>query len=389
MYIYPTMLADKPLKIAYLSSNDPTDKKVWSGTHYSIYSCLKKLPAEVTILGPYEPKTATFIGKIMTGLSQLLFKKRYNYRHSKLLAKAYGDFFNKKLSNGNYDVIVAPAATCELAYVKTKIPIIYISDSTINLSLNYHKALTGLLAFSEKETKTIERLALDNCSKIIVSSNWAAKSLIEDYKYSSKIVEVLPFGANMELLPSRKELEEKIVSQPCKLLFIGVYWESKGGDIAYNCFLELLKMGIDVELTICGCTPPEYVSHSKINVIPFINKNSNDGMQKLYSIFLNHDFLILPTRFDCTPIVICEASAFGLISIIANTGGVSGHLNIGKNGYLVPYDDKGLGYAEVIAEIFKDKETFNSLKKSSRAEFENKLNWDAYKEGLRRIINSI
>ena len=91
------MLADKPLKIAYLSSNDPTDKKVWSGTHYSIYSCLKKLPAEVTILGPYEPKTVTFIGKIMTGLSQLLFKKRYNYRHSKLLAKAYGNFFNKKL----------------------------------------------------------------------------------------------------------------------------------------------------------------------------------------------------------------------------------------------------------------------------------------------------
>ena len=382
-------MSDKPLKIAYLSNNDPTDKKVWSGTHYSIYSCLKKLPAEVTILGPYEPKIETFIGKIMTGLSQLIFKKRYNYRHSNLLAKAYGRFFNQKLSSGNYDIIIAPSATCELAYIQTKTPIIYISDSTINLSLNYHKALTGLLAFSEKETRKIERLALDKCGKIIVSSNWAAKSLIKDYKYSNKIVEVLPFGANMELLPTKKVVEEKTVSQICKLLFIGVYWESKGGDIAYKCFLELLKMGIDAELTICGCTPPEYVSHTKINVIPFINKNSNDGMQKLYSIFLNHDFLILPTRFDCTPIVICEASAFGLISIIADTGGVSGHLNIGKNGYLVPYEDKGLGYATIIVEIFEDKKRFNELKKSSRKEFETNLNWDAYKEGLRRIINSI
>lgn len=383
------MMFDKPLKIAYLSSNDPTDKKVWSGTHYSIYTCLQNLPAQVTILGPYEPKLETFIGKIITGLSQLLFKKRYNYRHSYLLAKAYGKYFNKKLSTESYDVIIAPAATCELAYVKTNIPIIYISDSTIHLSLNYHKALTGLLPFSEKETKKIEWLTLKNCQKIIVSSNWAAKSLIEDYKISAEIVEILPFGANMELLPTKKEIEEKEISQTCKLLFIGVYWESKGGDIAYNCLLELIKMGIDAELTICGCTPPEHISHPKINIIPFINKNSNEGMKKLYSVFLNHDFLILPTRFDCTPIVICEASAFGLISIIADTGGVSGHLLSGYNGFLIPYEDKGLGYATIISEVFKDKEKFNQLKKSSRDEFDKKLNWEVYREGLKKIIASI
>lgn len=381
-------MSAKPLKIAYLSSNDPTDKKVWSGTHYSIYSSLKKIPADVTILGPFEPKLAVMIGKIITGLSQLLLKKRYNYRHSYLLAKAYGRYFNKKLNAGSYDLIIAPAATCELAFVKTNIPIFYISDSTINLSINYHKSLTGLLSFSEKETKQIEKLALKNCTKIIVSSDWAAKSLTEDYQISKEKVNVLPFGANMELLPSKKEVETKRASEICKLLFIGVYWESKGGDIAYNCFLELLKMGIDTELTICGCTPPENVIHPKIKIIPFINKNSNDGMQQLYSVFLNHDFLILPTRFDCTPIVICEASAFGLISIIADTGGVSGHLSTAKNGFLVPYSDTGLGYATIIASIFKDKEKFQQLKISSREEFESKLNWDVYGEKLSQIITA-
>lgn len=381
-------MSAKPLKIAYLSSNDPTDKKVWSGTHYSIYSNLKKTPADVTILGPFEPKIALMIGKIITGLSQLLFKKRYNYRHSYLLAKAYGKYFNKKLNAGNYDIIIAPAATCELAFVKTNIPIFYISDSTINLSLNYHKSLTGLLSFSEKETKKIENLALRNCTKIIVSSNWAAKSLTEDYGISKEKVNVLPFGANMELLPSKIEVETKPASEICKLLFIGVYWESKGGDIAYNCFLGLLKMGIDTELTICGCTPPENVIHPKLKIIPFINKNSNEGMQQLYSVFLNHDFLILPTRFDCTPIVICEASAFGLISIIADTGGVTGHLTTGKNGFLVPYTDTGLGYASIIASIFNDKEKFNQLKISSREEFESKLNWDVYGEKLSQIITA-
>jgi glycosyltransferase involved in cell wall biosynthesis len=377
------------IKIVYLSSNDPTDKKVWSGTHYSIYSTLQKHVGDVVPLGPYEPKVAVFIGKVLTGLSQLLFKKRYNYRHSHLLAKAYGNYFNKKINAQKFDLIIAPAASCELAYINTSVPIIYISDSTINLSINYHKALTDLLPFSEKETRTIEKMALEKCTQLVVSSDWAYQSLIKDYHIKETKVKTLAFGANMELLPSREDIEAKKQTNSCKLLFIGVYWESKGGEIAYNCLLELLKLGIDAELTICGCNPPEKFTHPKMNVIPFINKNSDEGMQKMYSLFLNHDFLILPTRFDCTPIVICEAGAFGLPALVANTGGVAGHLKIGKNGYLIDFNDSGKGYADKIAEIFKNKETFNALKLSARQEFEQHLNWNNYGLELKKIVGSI
>lgn len=379
----------RDIKIAYLSSNDPTDKKVWSGTHYSIYSTLNKHVGTVIPLGPYEPKMATFIGKVLTGLAQKILNRRYNYRHSKLLAKAYGRYFNSRLNQQHFDVIVAPAASCELAYVKTKIPIIYISDATIKLSLNYHKALTGLLSLSEKETKTIEKMALDKCTQLVVSSDWAYQSLIKDYGYPTHKVKTLPFGANMENLPGRQDVLEKKENHQLKLLFVGVYWESKGGEIAYNCLVELLKLGIEATLTIVGCVPPEQFKHPKINVIPFINKNSNEGLQKLYSIFMEHDFLILPTRFDCTPIVICEASAFGLPALVAKTGGVAGHLKEGKNGYLIDFNDKGKGYADKIVSIINNKTEFEALKKSTREEFEKQLNWDNYGLELKQIINSI
>lgn len=379
----------KKIKIAYLSGSDPTDKKVWSGTHYSIYSTLLKHIGNVTPLGPYEPKFAIIIGKILTGISQLLFKKRYNYRHSHLLSKAYGNYFNKKLKHEHYDLIIAPAAVCELAYIKTTIPIIYISDATINLSLNYHKALTGLLALSENETRNIEKMAFANSSKIIVSSNWALSSLKNDYQLPDYKIANIPFGANMALLPNKNDLQINIENPICKLLFIGVYWESKGGSIAYNCLVELLKLGVNAELTICGCIPPAEFKHEKMNVIPFINKNSDEGMQKLYDVFMNHDFLILPTRFDCTPIVICEASAFGLPALIANTGGVAGHLHEGKNGYLIDYNDTGLGYAKKIQEIYSNQEQFNALKKSTRDEFDTLLNWNNYGLKLKEIIDTI
>jgi glycosyltransferase involved in cell wall biosynthesis len=379
----------RKLNIAYVSASDPRDKKVWSGTHNTVFNTIDKNVGNVVPLGPYRPFFATFIGKSLSFLSKILFKKRYNYRHSRLLAISYANYFNRILKKGNFDLIVAPAALCELAYIKTDIPIIYISDATIQLSLNYHKSLTGLLSYSEKETLKIEQLAYEICDKIIVSSDWALKSLIEEYKIPADRIMNLPFGANMCLLPEAKDLSNKFTGDTCRLLFIGVYWESKGGDIAFNCLIELLNLGIDAELTICGCIPPEEFRHEKMKIIPFIDKNSPDGMSKLYDIFLQHDFLILPTRFDCTPIVICEASAFAIPCFVANTGGVAGHLSEGKNGYLIDYNDTGKGYAQKIAEVFTDKEKFNLLKKTSREEFDNRLNWDIYGEKLKMIIDAI
>ena len=377
------------IKIAYLSSNDPTDKKVWSGTHYSIYSALKKHVGEVIPLGPYEPKLPIFLGKILTGLSQKILNKRYNYRHSKLVSKAYGIYFTKKLKKQHFDLIVAPAALSELAYIETNVPIIYISDSTIQLSLNYHNALTGLLPLSEQETKQIEQLTYKKCSKIIVSSVWALNSLRNNYQLPESKIASIPFGANMEKLPSKMEVKVNQEDGVCNLLFIGVYWKSKGGEIAYNCLLELLKLGVNAHLTICGCIAPEQFKHEKMSCIPFINKNTTKGQQKLFDIFSCHDFLILPTRFDCTPIVICEASAFSLPAIVANTGGVAGHLTEGKNGFLIDYTDKGKGYAKKIAEIYQNKDLFTALKISTRLEYENRLNWENYGVELKKIADSI
>ncbi len=36
---------------------------------------------------------------------------------------------------------------------------------------------------------------------------------------------------------------------------MGVNWERKGGRIAFNTFEKLNQMGIETELTVCGCTP--------------------------------------------------------------------------------------------------------------------------------------
>ena len=374
----------KKIKFAYLSSENPNNKKVWSGTHYSILKSLQQI-GDVTILGPYEPTLRVLISKVLNQLYLRLFKKRISYRHSVFISKGYAIFFNKKLHQANYDYIVAPAASCEVAFIKTDIPIIYITDGTFDSCLGYHKSLSNLTQKSIIEGNLIEQLAINKSKTVIVSSQWAANSVINHYKKNAHSVKVIPYGANFEITPTLNELRFE-TPKIWKLFFVGVYWENKGGDIAFNAFKQLIEKGYDVEFTILGCVPPSNYVHPKMKVIPFIDKNSSDGQQQMKSIYIEQHILILPTRFDCTPIVINEASAFGIPSLIANSGGVGGHLKENKNGFLIPYEDKGEQYATKIEELINNPSLYLSLRTQTRELYEEELNWHHWTNEFRKLL---
>ena len=76
--------------------------------------------------------------------------------------------------------------------------------------------------------------------------------------------------------------------------------------------------------------------------------------------------------------VFCEASAYGLPIITTDTGGVSGAVTEGENGFLLPPSAMGAQYAELIAKIYGDDQRYAQLVQSSRATYDNKLNWDAW-----------
>ncbi len=378
-------MSRKPV-IAYISSADPSNKRVWSGTHYSIYNCLREL-GEVAVCGPYEPKRQLLLGAIINQVLQKTTGKRFDYRHSYMVAKAYGRYFQKKIEAIRPDIIVAPAASAEMAFVKTTIPVIYITDGTFGGCLNYHKVLTNLADFNIRQGNDIEKRVIQSSRFVVVSSNWAAESVIRQYHKNADDVKCFPYGANFDQLPDTTPIALEMT--PFKLLFVGVYWESKGGAIAYNAFKQLKDRGWPVTLTIMGCEPPEECKTDGVSVLPFLDKNSVQGQETMKSIYSSHHLLLLPTRFDCTPIVINEASAFGMPSLVANSGGVAGHLKNGINGYLVPYEDQGIGYATIVESLLKEPEKYSELRKRSRQLYLEELNWDKWKNNFKSLLTSL
>jgi glycosyltransferase involved in cell wall biosynthesis len=126
-----------------------------------------------------------------------------------------------------------------------------------------------------------------------------------------------------------------------------------------------------------------------MEIVPFLSKRDAVQRRKLSQLFLEANFFLFPTLAEAFGIVLCEASAHGLPSLVRDTGGVGGALTDGENGYLLPPEAKGKQYAEKILELVRDRGAYNALVKTSRRAYEERLNWDAWGRAMNPIFEQV
>jgi glycosyltransferase involved in cell wall biosynthesis len=373
------------LRIAYLTLSDPNDRRSWSGTVYRMARALEKHCGGVFNVGPLIPPSLK-VGKVMNRSIKYLAGRTYLHTHTTSLSKKVGQMASEKLRGANCDVIFAAAASTAVAHLKTDLPIVYSSDTTARLMVDYYPAFSALLPTSLKEADEIERLAIQKSAHLVYPSSWAGLSANQDYGADSSRIHIVPFGANIDEPPAREEIVRPVNRGVCRLLFVGVEWGRKGGDIALETLQELDRLGVPAELTVVGCRPPRGASHERLNVIPFINKNDPQGRVQLDRLFKTSDFFLLPTRAECFGIAVCEACAYGLPVLSTQTGGLPELVRDGLNGFLFPLEARGDRYAARICDVYRNAETYQALCASSREEYERRLNWDAWGKQIREIL---
>lgn len=376
------------MRIAFLTSTDPLDRRAWSGLHYMLAQALQKHVGEVEYLGPVSLRYLFALGdRVNKILGKLRNGQRYHYSISVLTAKLYARIFARKLNKGQYDLIFAPASYTEFSYLKTSLPIVYCCDSTITQLIDYYPGLSNLLPASKRELAYIEQRAINRADLLIYSSEWAGNSAIHDFGAASKKIAVVPFGANFPVVLPREEVVYHI-PQPgkCKLLFVGVEWVRKGGEIAFDTLLHLRQKGVQAELTICGCVPPAGFEHPNLTVIPFLDKNDPVQLSRMVQLYREADFFLLPTRAECAAIAFCEASSFGVPSFTTDTGGIADFVENGVNGYRLSLAARGEEFANAIKAVLDDTALYQQLRLTSRNLYDEKLNWDAWGMKVKNII---
>jgi glycosyltransferase involved in cell wall biosynthesis len=379
------------LRIGFITNGDPLDRRSWSGLHYSMFRTLERNLGKVVALGPVQMRWPfAILDRVNSWILKPATGKRYQYGWSIAVSRWYAFVFGRKLARQRFDLLVAPASFTEIAYLRSSVPIVYIHDCTICQLLDFYPGLTGLLAVSKAELNHLERRALKQASLVCYSSEWAAESARTKYGTAPDRLVVIPFGANYPDPPSRAEMLHHVpaLGGTCRLLFVGVEWVRKGGDIAYATMEALQRLGVPTTLTIVGCTPPNASAFNNPGLIikPFLNMGEEVDRKCLHDLFSTADFFILPSRAECAAVAFCDANAFGLPVLTTDVGGISSFVRNGVNGYMLPPSASGEDFAKEIKRVLDDSASYQRLRQQSRAEYEGRLNWDRWAQQLLATI---
>ncbi|HEX7078288.1 MAG TPA: glycosyltransferase family 4 protein [Candidatus Eisenbacteria bacterium] len=365
----------RPLRIAFLTSDDARLPIAWSGTPYFMARALSRECGEVVHLGPVF-SAIDLVGRVRSRLSARLAGRAIAHDHGLALAREYGWRFASRIPP-DADLVVAPAGSTQIAFLKTDVPILYTSDATFALMHGYHPLYSDLPERYVREAHEIERRALARAALVVYPSEWAARSARSDYGVPAEKIRVIPYGANLTRVPPR-EAALAAEREELRLLFVGGNWERKGGPLAFDVALALREAGWPARLTVCGCVPPSRYRADWVEVIPRLDKRKPEEEERLSRLMLQAAFLILPSLNECFGIVFCEASAHGTPSIATDTGGIAGAVRHGENGFLLPVGAGPGDFARKITEAFQDRDRYRRLVVGSRDAYESRLNWTTW-----------
>lgn len=370
------------MKVAYVTTFDATclsNPNNWAGIGYYIPESLKNQSLSLQYIGSLKEDLALkAVCKFKRHYHKIFTKAKYLRALDTRTLKNYSKQVSQQLSRIESNVVLSATIT-PISYLDCRQPIVFWADATFENLVDFYPQFTGLCKENIRQGHQMERLALQQSSLSIYSSEWAAQSAIKYYNADPTKVKVVPFGANIDIYKTVEEIQEIIKSRPkskCKLLFLGVDWLRKGGDLAVDVAIRLNHLGLDTELTVVGCQPILKDSlPAFIKPLGFISKSTREGREKIYRLIADSHFLILPSIADCTPIVFCEANSLGVPCLARRVGGTSTIIRDDLNGKLFEKDSDANEYCEYILNCFTNYNKYQDLAFSAFHEYETRLNW--------------
>ncbi len=306
--------------------------------------------------------------------------------HDILSSKYLGRNINRKLLDRKFDLLYAPAVSASLAFLETDIPMIYHSDAMFRLAQNYYRDYSDLSASNSSAGELLKQRSLEKSKRVVFASSWAKRSAIIDYGICAEKIEVIPFVPNIKTIPSSSEINYK-KSDTLRLLFVSADWECKGGRKVIEIYSILRRWYPNCHFRLVGGIPDEQVEDPNIEVLGFINKNNATELARLISIYLDSDFLILPTKAEVAGVVFAEASAPGVPCLTYDTGGTAEYVVKDVNGFIFPPLSDERAFADAIASVYDDPMRCQALRESTRKKYENEFSQEQWLDRFERMLN--
>ena len=378
----------RPLKIAYLCDLSPFESWSYSGGNARILASLQTHVGDVVVLdqswGLLEP-----LRRLLHRLPEAV-NLRARWRLHLLFSPIIARQVHRALRQEPYDVLFCAYSFHALAAVKKPAGMIqvYTSDAT---PTTYRQSEIGAVFGSYLSiSRVFDRAILAAETRIFGRNNlnlWPSDWLKENadplYGLTDAQSITVPWGANVAFPPVPEPMPPLSRDTPLRLLLIGRDWFAKGGPLVLEIVTTLRDQGIDAWLDIVGTTPAGLVTDAPVTIYPSLDKADSDEAQLFETLLAQAHFLVQPS-FESYGFAFCEASAYGLPSLGLRIGGVP--IVEGVNGHALPAGSTARDFTKLIKAYLDTPDDYARLRETSRAEFEEHLNWDAWGRRVKALL---
>ena len=382
-------------RLIYISPHDPQNVLNWSGTLYFLYRSLQRNNPDLEI----QSINLGLTGRLARVVAKVLWKfgVRGDLSSTTLFAVLKGFEVTLRTMFISNAVIVAVAASNDIAYLKTKKKIIYISDGTFDAVVKMYSRSAALVSdFKKAFPKWIEQQCERNQSRAlkkarysIFSSQWAVDSAALHYGVPRDRLYYLPFGPNIseELIEANYVPKSISPAAEVRFLFVSADWKRKNGDVVVEICRQLIKAGVNARLVTIGATAENAKRLGFVEDLGFLKKSKPEELARLCRAYGESHFMLLPSLVDYSPIVFSEAQAFGVPPVSTDVGGISSMVHHRDNGLLLPSDAGPEKFVEAILPYVFDPESYQKLARHCRDWYSQHANWTHWSRLIIELAN--
>lgn len=393
--------ASRPLRVGLICTDDPRDRRCLSGTPYAVRSALLDAGAEVfDLIGPeatggrvggpscdQRAAESQWAGRVVRKLGHLARKtppgaavaRAAMLRRSRTRSTAFQRDVRQVTEREGLNVLLGCFASGLLYRFDIGRPIIHFSDLTFRLLEQTYDWAAQMPRWRRQATHAVEHDVLCRADAVIVPTEWARVSVIDDYDAENERVHVIPLGANLNESASTATHERSLPSRDDLRLTITAAnpWR-KRVDFAVAATARLRERGWNARLWCVGAATPDAVAAPYVHVVGRLNHDDPAQRRRHEAIMRDSHVMLLPSEAEAFGIAPVEAAHQGRPAVVSAAGGLGEVVLDGRTGRVLPVDATAEQYADAIEQMVSDDRRYQQMCEAARWRAQNVLNWDRF-----------